>query len=156
MGDYQQVRRLRECYLGQRTVAFSASTLEGAPVFTRPEVVLPHVEYLIRAAGRFRCVVPIYCFLPSHFRAIFRGSEPDAQLLDAMNYFKHLSGMWLRSHDLAGWEHGYADHLLESDDDWRTCAQEIAHAPVSAGLVEDWSQYPFTGSLEFDLREIVA
>lgn len=149
-------KRDRECYTGERTVAFSAVILGGDEVFTRPEVVLPHVEYLIRAAGRFHCVVPIYCFLPSQFRAVFRGTQPDAQLLGAMNYFKHLSGMWLRAHDLGGWERGYTDQVLDSEEAWRAHAAVIAHAPVCAGLVDDWSQYPFTGSLEFDLPEIVS
>jgi hypothetical protein len=149
-------KRDRECYTGERTVAFNAVTLSGAEVFTRPEVVLPHVEYLIRAAGRFHCVMPIYCFLPSQFHAVFRGTQPDAQLLDAMNYFKHLSGMWLRMHALPGWERGYRDQVLDSEGAWRAHAAEIAYCPVMAGLARDWHEYPFTGSLGFDLREIVA
>lgn len=155
MDDDRPSRRDPECYMGDRTAAFTAATREGAPVFTRPEVVLPHVEYLIRAAGRFHCVVPIYCFLPAQFVVMLKGAEAEARLLDAMNYFKHLSGMWLRRHDLPGWERGYSDQVFEGDA-WRVHAKEIAHGPVREGLVEEWSQYPFTGSLGFDFREFVA
>ena len=43
----------------------------------------------------------------------------------------------------------------DSDEDWRALVRYIANNPVRGGLVEQWDEYPFTGSIGYDLHAII-
>lgn len=146
----------RDRYLGERTVAFHAAILNRKPVFTNDQTLGAQVELLEKASREFRCVVPIYCFMPDHAHIMIMGISAEADLLSAMSKFKMLSGTWLYRKKLPAWQKDFFDHVMRVGEDWRHHASYLANNPVRAGLASDWSLYPFTGSIGCDLQDIVS
>lgn len=144
-----------EDYQGERTVCFHAVTSQRAKLFTSAEVVNPQVEYLAAACRAHDCVVPVYCFMPDHLHVMFMGLNERSNSLAAMNEFKLKSGKWMSRKKLAGWQGSYFDHIMRYGDDWRRHATYLAMNPVRAGLVENYLDYPFLGSIGCDLQDVV-
>ena len=142
-------------YRGDRACAFTACLKERAPAFLTLESVAPHVAYLAKASGEFRCVVPIYCFMPDHLHVMFKGLGEGADTLAAMRKFKLLSGLWFHRKHLEGWQENFHDHVVRGTEDWRAHAKYISRNPVRQGLVGDPFEYPFLGSLGCDLSDVI-
>ena len=53
------------------------------------------------------------------------------------------------------WQKGFYDNILRSKETLATQVRYIAENPVREGLVTEWSSYPYTGSLGFDLQGVV-
>jgi putative transposase len=124
-------------------------------VFLSPESVAPHVARLAKAAAEFRCVVPIYCFMPDHLHVMLKGLGEGADALAAMSKFKLLSGLWFDRKHMAGWQVNFHDHVVRGYEDWREHAKYISRNPVRAGLVGDPFDYPFTGAIGCDLSDVI-
>lgn len=150
----RQHRLPRACYIGERTAAFTACCDERLLLFDRFEQVQPLIERLARAATKFRCVIPIYCFMPDHLHVMFQGLDEQSDLLAAMTRFKLLSGLWFDKVNQEGWQGDYHDHVVKGCEDWRAHANYIAQNPVRAGLVENAFDCPFTGAIGCDLQDV--
>lgn len=146
----------RDRYIGERTVAFHATTWDRARVFVADPVVEHQIMLLERASKMHGCVVPVYCFMPDHAHIMLMGLGPTSDLLGAMTKFKTLSGTWLHGQGLPRWQKDFYDHVMRAGEDWRNHARYIAENPVRAGLASDWSVYPYTGSIGCDLQDIVS
>ena len=51
----------------------------------------------------------------------------------------------------AFWQKSYWDHLLRADAQVERVVEYVLQNPVRRGLVADWREYAFCGSLVFDL-----
>ena len=71
--------------------------------------------------------------------------------------FKQYSGWWLRcNRPKFRWHSDYWDHLVRDDRDLKKQILYVLENPVRAGLVEDWRDYPYTGSIGISLDEVLA
>ena len=59
----------------------------------------------------------------------------------------------LRSDGIAWphWQKGFFDHVLRSEESYENKWHYVRENPVRAGLVQDWTDWPFSGEI-FDLR----
>jgi len=69
--------------------------------------------------------------------------------------FKNLSqraawGLGIRG---AFWQGSFWDHFLRREEQVETAVNYVLNNPVRSGLVQQWQDYPFCGSLVFDLTE---
>ena len=146
-----------ETYIGRKSIAFT-SCIEGRqPILNDPEIVANFIPLLARAADRFACAVPIYTFMPDHLHVLLIGTSEQSQIKSAMDTFKTLSGRWIyhhRSH--ARWQRGYWDHIVRDFEGWRSQAKYIAANPCRAGLCQDVFEWPFTGSIGSDIRDVLS
>ena len=143
-------------YRGERNVAFTANEESRRPLFRDRAVVEAMLPILETQTARFDCLVGVYCFMPDHLHLIFCGQGPRADAKRAMDGFKHKSGLWLAEHRPAyHWQDDYCDHIIRKGDDWRRQVGYIVRNPVRAGLVEDALAWPHTGSVGFDLTELL-
>jgi REP element-mobilizing transposase RayT len=70
-----------------------------------------------------------------------------------MTSFKQLSGFWLaRSVGATKWQGDYYDHVLRDEEEVLRHVRYVAQNPVRRGLVDDWVDYPYTGSDTLDLK----
>lgn len=72
-----------------------------------------------------------------------------------MSKFKSLSGIQLFKQGLARWQGNFFDHIIRGTKDWRVHAAYIAMNPVRAGLVANWFDYPFLGSIGCELDLVI-
>ena len=112
---------------------------------------------LDRSAKENSTVVAVYCFMPDHVHLVAWGRCLDADLWKFMFSFKQYSGWWLRcNRSRFRWHRDYWDHLVRDDRDLKKQILYVLENPVRAGLVEDWRDYPFTGSIGISLDEVLA
>ncbi|MGV3616641.1 MAG: transposase [Fimbriimonas sp.] len=143
-------------YRGRKTVSFTACVEGRRPLFQDPEVVDAMVGLLAKWSVEAQCLVPIYCFMPDHLHTLIQGTEESSLPKRAMDEFKAGAGLWLARHRPAfSLQKDYHDHLIRSSVDWRRHAFYILNNPVRKGLTEDGYAYPFTGSIGYDLVEML-
>ena len=143
-------------YRGEKNVAFTANVNERHPLFNDANVIEALLPILEGQTERCGCLVGIYCFMPDHLHLVLCGQTPASDAKKAMDGFKHKSGLWLEEHrPLYGWQHDYHDHIIRKGDDWRRHVFYAYMNPVRAGLVDDPADWRHTGSLGFDLIELL-
>jgi REP element-mobilizing transposase RayT len=74
----------------------------------------------------------------------------DGSLVDFMRLLKGRIANGLRG-DLPGtlWQRSFHDHLLRRSEDISRTLQYMFENPVRAGLVAEWTQYPWCGSMQW-------
>jgi len=88
---------------------------------------------------------------------ILRGRSETADAWRAMVGFKQKTGFWFARHLPAiSWQKDLYDHIIRADEDLGAQIRYVADNPVRQGLVKDWAEYPFTGSLGIDLKVVMA
>ena len=145
-----------EHYHGQVCVSFTANEVNWKPELANDPIHRALRSSLERAAKTHNCTVPIYTLMPDHMHVLMLGADETSRPKDAMDNFKLLSGRWFYSHrrDLH-WHHDFHDHIVRWSEGWRTQARYIALNPCRAGLAEHPEQYPYTGSIGYDLKDII-
>jgi putative transposase len=153
----EQPHRLpRECYRGRVTVAFTACIKERRSPFREARVVKQFLELLQKSVEKNLCLVPIYCFMPDHLHLILQGLEDSADTWKAMVDFKQQSGYWFgRNLPQFAWQKDFYDHVIRAHEDLGAQIRYFADNPVRKALVPVWSDYPFTGAIGIDLKEIL-
>ena len=70
--------------------------------------------------------------------------------------FKQKTGFWL-SRNTGGikWQKDFYDHIHRKNEDLKKHITYLLDNPVRKGLVDHWQNYPFKGSLDFNLQEII-
>lgn len=64
-------------------------------------------------------------------------------------YFKRVTGYKL-------WQENYHEHVLRNDEDVEKVIKYILHNPVRAGIVRNYYDYPYSGSLVIDnIRDLI-
>jgi REP element-mobilizing transposase RayT len=74
----------------------------------------------------------------------------------AISRFKQRTGYWLSQNAPACWQSDFYDHIIRRDQSFANQIRYIVNNPVRRGLVENWEDYPFTGSIGFNLRELLS
>ncbi len=146
-----------EYYRGEIAISFTLCIKGRVPIFTRPDVVSPLVEILTSAADREACLVPGYCYMPEHQHLVLLGTESFSDIWKALCDYKRRSGFWL-SRNLAGvrWQKDYYDHIMREREDLASHVRYTLENPVRKAMVADWREYPFSGALGCEVREVLA
>jgi len=93
-----------------------------------------------------------YCIMPDHAHFLLSASETKG-IIDFVGEIKSRSTKIAWQHGYRGtiWQRSFYDHFLRQDEDCRMVADYIIHNPVRKGIVQEWRDYPFSGSLVYDL-----
>ena len=95
--------------------------------------------------------------MPDHVHILLQGEKEKANLLNVIHMFKQMSAYEFRlaANKEKLWQDSYYDHVLRSDEEILTQVKYIAENPVRKKLVSNHMEYPFTGSVSFDLKELL-
>jgi len=93
-----------------------------------------------------------YCILPDHAHFLLSASEVQG-IIEFVREIKSRSTKIAWQHGYGGkiWQRSFYDHFLRKDEDCRMVANYIINNPVRNGIVEHWKDYPFSGSLVYEL-----
>ena len=143
-------------YRGQKNVAFTCN-VEGRQTLSRdPAVVAAMLPILKTQTEQHDCLVGIYCFMPDHLHLVLCGQTQRADTKAAIDGFKHKTGLWLYENRPGfDWQGDYYDHIIRRGDDWRRQVFYAYMNPVRWGLVDDPSHWPYSGTVGFDLTELL-
>jgi len=154
----QKPHRLpREIYRGEVTVSITMCVEGRVPLFENAEVVAAFVEILNDVAGRWSCLVLVYCFMPDHLHIAIHGRTKEADAWRMAVDFKQRSGFWLYKHvPGASWQKDFHDHVVRQSEDLIAHLRYVLDNPVRWGLVGNWEEYAFKGSIGCTLEEAAA
>ncbi|MDR3692780.1 MAG: hypothetical protein P4L46_25595 [Fimbriimonas sp.] len=145
-----------ESYVGQFPISFTACVDERGWAFRSAEYVEPFIQLLTEEFARFDCLIPIYCFMPDHLHVISMGMTHMSNGKLAMDAFKQSSGQYFyNSGNRFRWQDEYHDRIIRRSEEWRKKVFYVFQNPVRARLVHDPRSYPFTGSVGYDLEQII-
>lgn len=134
---------------------FTACTIGRQSGLADAEVVDAFVPIFERACEPHGCLVPLYCVMPDHLHIVIRGQHDNSAPKRVMEAFKRDSGMWLAAHRPGiVWQKDFHDRILRYNETSATI-RYFALNPVRAGLAEDINAWPFTGTIGYDLNEVL-
>jgi len=143
-------------YKGETRITFTLCVKDKENLFTNYSVVNKFIEYLDKAMKKYDCKNWAYIFMPNHTHIVLEGNSIDADLWKTIVCFKQKTGFWLLKNNLSfRWQKDFYDYIHRADGDLKKHIAYILENPVRNGLVNNWEDYPFKGSLNYKLEEIV-
>jgi len=93
-----------------------------------------------------------YCVMPDHVHFLLSASRTRG-IIEFVREIKSRSTKLAWQHGCQGiiWQRSFYDHFLRRDEDCMLVAEYIIDNPVRKGIVERWEDYPFSGSLVYEL-----
>ena len=143
-------------YKGEVSVAFTLCVQDRQNIFLNASRIATFTDILKSLVDRSPCIVPVYCFMPDHQHLIVTGMDEQADTLKFIKMYKQQTGYWLSQNVVAKWQKDFYDHVIRKEEGLITIAKYILDNPVRKGLVENWRDYPFKGSIGFELEDLVA
>lgn len=125
-----------------------------ALVFAEPAVAGAAVDVIRELASSTRVPVYGYCVMPDHVHLVV-GPSPACDIVTFVGRFKNLAqrAAWSLGVSGAFWQVSFWDHFLRREEQTERVVSYVLNNPVRSGLVQRWRDYPFCGSLEFDLDD---
>jgi REP element-mobilizing transposase RayT len=143
---YPRSPRLKDFdYLGPLAAHVIVVTRLRQPIFADPTLAETVVTQLLAAAARYNAIVHAYCCMADHLHMLIEVPE-GVSLQRLVRWFKQMSGFQLKQAlGTEAWQISYYDHILRKEEAIEDIARYIWQNPVTAGLVEDWTEFPFSG-----------
>jgi putative transposase len=117
------------------------------------------IEFLDQTAKRQFFTVWVYCFMPDHLHILVEGINAYSDLKKFMKDFKQRTGYWYKHEESSTrnklWQPGYYEHVLRKEEDTNELLRYILNNPVRKGLVANYLDYRYSGSLAIDIKEIL-
>ncbi len=97
----------------------------------------------------------MYCFMPDHLHLLLKGETHDADLKKFVRIFKQRSGyIFKQKKKCKLWQPSFYDHVVREEEDLLEVARYIILNPVRRGLVDNYKDYPFSGSQVWDIDKL--
>jgi putative transposase len=110
----------------------------------------------LRKVAEKRTFNAVFCFMPDHTHLIFLGTSDHSDLLLGLEEFKQITGHWLgTNYPEFKWQKGFYDRLIRNTEELAATVRYVLDNPVRVGLVSNWLEYPYTGSIGLDLRTLL-
>ena len=144
-------------YLGFHSYLVTCCTHARIRHFTRPDTVGPVLSQIRQAAIARHFAVLAYCLMPDHLHLVVTGTHADACLPVFVSSFKQRSGFeHARVTGARLWQAGYHDRVMRRDESILATIAYVLENPVRAGIVQRPEDYPWTGSDEYTMEELLA
>ena len=150
--DHQKPRRLQDfSYIGYYRYFITIRSHAFKHHFVNGKAVRKLIDILKNAAVQEGFSVWAYCFMPDHLHLLIEGKNSSADMKTFVRSFKQKTAYWFKStYGAQLWGVNYYEHVLRNDEATRAVARYIIQNPLRKGLVEDCSNYPYSGSFEFE------
>ena len=146
----------RNCYVGLHSYFVTVCTLDRHKAFLEQSLCLFARSELLAYAKCHRFAIATYCLMPDHAHLLLSAKCEDAKLTKMLAAWKQRTGFaWSRRISRRLWQKGYWDYTLRAEEEILSFARYIVENPVRAGLVRDPRDYPWTGSEEYSIQEIL-
>lgn len=126
---------------------------ERLPVFANYLLANAAVETLRQMADKNEVLVHAYCIMPDHVHLLLEPSET-CDIVTYVGRFKNLvlKEAWKLGVKRSFWQKSFWDHFLRHEEGLNEAIEYILNNPVRRGLVGEWQNYLFGGSLVHDLE----
>lgn len=146
-------------YKGFNIVAYTICVFDKQKLFTENNagLIKEFTEILKKTCTDYDVKNWIYVFMPDHVHLLLQGGSPAADIRKMINMFKQRTGRILKekTNGKYRWQKDYYDHVLRAEEDLGKHVRYIADNPVRKKLIEKREDYGYTGSINYDLNEII-
>jgi len=144
----------QELYQGTIVCSFTCCVENKERLFVSADNFFHFEKILHESLTRHKTLSHVYVFMPDHIHLILEGQTYDANALSALTLFKQKTGYFLsQNNSTFKLQKDFYDHILRKDEDVFKQVAYILNNPVRAGLVENWYDYPYKGSMLYDLSD---
>jgi putative transposase len=143
-------------YIGLHRYSLTFCTEGRRRLFTDAAAIDLVVQQLLRAANEHAFAVIAYCFMPDHLHLLIEGTSDDSDGRRFIKAFKQYSGYYYSQkwHETLWQRYGF-EHVLRDDEATIEVVKYIVANPVRAGLASTVEEYPFVGSLVYQLKDLI-
>ena len=143
-------------YLGLHRYSLTFCTDHRRHLLVGPEAVGLVLTQISRAAAENQFAVIAYCFMPDHVHLLLEGRSEASDCKRFIARAKQYSGFhFSRTYHQVLWQrHGF-ERTLPDEEESLIAAKYIVENPIRAGLVQRVADYPYVGSLEYSLADLV-
>jgi REP element-mobilizing transposase RayT len=125
-------------------------------IFEAPELARPTIDLLREQSMRDAIAVLAFCLMPDHLHLLVRVDG----LIGVPRFVQDFKGKstraaWNYGHVGQLWQRSFHDRLLRESDNELERVRYIVANPVRSGLVDEWQEYPFSGSFVYDLADLI-
>jgi REP element-mobilizing transposase RayT len=143
-------------YTGFHRYSLTFCTDRRRRLFTQHAAVNLVLSQISRAAEEQRFAVLTYCFMPEHVHFLVQGECETADCKRFISLSKQYSGyLYSQTFKEKLWQRYGYERTLRNDEQTLTVARYILNNPVRAGLVRNPTEYPFVGSLVYELKDLL-
>jgi len=145
------------CYKGRVRITFTLCVEKRENFFTKEEMISKVLDILREVEDEYDCKNWVYVFMPNHLHMIVEGKSEKSDLWKALVLFKQKTGFYISQNTIGiKWQKDFYDRIHRKDEDLKKQIIYLLNNPERKGLVNNWRDYPFKGSLDFNLEEIIA
>ena len=130
-------------------------TISRKPILVDSGLSIPLIDELEREVSNEEMLLYAYCFMPDHVH-ILLAPEGGRDVLSLVRTYKSKTTRiyWKLGNRGRLWQHGFYDRILRQEENIKQVAGYIMENPVRKGLVNDFREYPFSGSLVFSKDDL--
>ena len=122
--------------------------------FESDKVVQKCISFLKECSDKYQFKIYLYTFMPNHLHLCVVGDSDNANLKKMIIVFKQKCSFWFKKEcNLKLFQQGYYDHIIRKEEGIGKVMNYIAYNPIRKNLCENYCDYKFTGSFEFELSE---
>jgi putative transposase len=143
-------------YLGRHQYFLTFCTDCRKRAFVTDDAVATVRTQIERDAAEQDVALLAYCYMPDHVHLLAEGRAEDSDCLRFITRAKQFSGFHYQAKFRKRlWQRYSYEHTLRSDEAAIRVARYILENPVWAGLVTRIDDYPFSGSSDDSLEQIL-
>ena len=127
-------------------------TAGKTPSFQNRELAISCVDQLKADANSSGVPVFAYCFMPDHLHLVIApGTNKD--IVQFVGEYKGKTTRIAWTFGIKGkfWQTSFYDHFLRKQEDVKETVMYVLNNPVRKGLVSERREYPYSGSLVYEL-----
>jgi putative transposase len=154
---FKRAPRLRGfSYIGPYRYFLTICVVDRRRVFSSNDRVHPLIAQIRRTAAAEHFAVLAYCFMPDHLHLLVEGLSARSDLRRFVKVLKQSTSFaWKQQYGEELWQRSYFDRVLRDDEDGVAVARYILANPIRAGFVVTPDAYPFSGSFELELGDLM-
>ncbi|MEK7812392.1 MAG: transposase [Candidatus Desantisbacteria bacterium] len=142
-------------YIGYRPYSITICCDCRHNYFESDIVVNECIKILRDVSEEYEFKVYLYTFMPDHLHLSIVGSSENANLQKMIKIFKQKCGFWFKKeYGKQLFQSGYYDHIVRKEEGIEKVIRYMANNPVRKGLCENYEDYRFTSSFEFDMKKM--
>ena len=150
---HKRIRLDRKLY-GQLGMICSVTigTRGRREVFADPGIARAARDALYAHAQKTGVPVYAYCLMTNHVHLVL-GPSRDCDIIMFVGQYKNLAQRAAWRGGVTGriWQVSFWDHFLREEEGLYEVARYVLNNPVRKGLVKEWRDYPYSGSLVLTL-----
>ena len=113
------------------------------------------VSILCEKSALFEFKIWVYCFMPDHLHLLIEGEADHSDMKRFISSYKqHTSFYHKKKTGMKLWQTNFYEHILRKEEDTMAVVRYILENPVRKGLVDNFNNYPFSGSFVFDISDM--